>query len=326
MIGAGDWGSPADEYLWGRIRMIIDKIGYIQSNLHFLGFLECPIFLLDGPEPAIFDAGVTSGGKIYVEAIRSVLGQRQPAWLFLTHAHWDHCGSASFLKKHFPEMKIAASPLAANILKRPNALALINQLNNASLEQMRSVPGLDHSWLNNEPFSPFPIDMELAEGQVVELGNSTTLQVLATPGHTQDHHSFYLPQEKILIAGEAAGVFYSHQVISTEFTSDYDAYLDSLQRLAALPVEVFCQGHYYVLTGREEIEILFARSIRETISFKNRVMELLREENNDLDKVVNTMKAERYDVVPDLQQPESTYLLNLRAKVAHLAKKQQQTG
>lgn len=298
-------------------------MGKIQNNFHYLGFLECPIFLWDGPQPAIFDAGFTGAGKIYVEAIRSVLGQRQPAWLFITHAHWDHCGSASYLKKHFPEMKIAASSLAANILKRPNALALINQLNNVTLEEMHKVYGLDYSLLNTEPFAPFHIDMELADGQTIDLGNSL-LQVLATPGHTQDHHSFYLPQEKILIAGEAAGVFYSSKVISTEFTSDYDAYLNSLRRLAALPVEVFCQGHYYILTGREEIESLFAKSIQETISFKDRVMELLSEENQDLGKVVNIMKSERFDGVPELKQPEVTYLINLKAKVAHLARQQQQ--
>ena len=52
--------------------MIIDKIGHIQNNFYYLGLIECPIFLLDGPEPVIFDAGVTCAGKIYVEAIRSI--------------------------------------------------------------------------------------------------------------------------------------------------------------------------------------------------------------------------------------------------------------
>lgn len=306
----------------GGYSMIIDKIGHIQNNFYYLGLIECPIFLLDGPEPVIFDAGVTCAGKIYVEAIRSILGQRQPAWLCLTHVHWDHCGTASYLQKAFPELKIAATSIAANILQRPNALSLINKLNQGMLEQMRSTPGLDPSLLNMEPFAPFKIDRELADGQTIEIGG-TTLQVLATPGHTQDHHSFYLPHEKILIAGEAAGIFYSHNVITPEFTSDYDAYLTSLRRLASLPVEILAQGHYYILAGEEEIRTFFAKSIKETISFKDRVMELLDEETGNLERVIHTMKAERYDAVPDLKQPEVTYLINLRAKIAHLAGKRQ---
>lgn len=305
--------------------MIIDKIGHIKNNFYYLGFIECPIFLLDGPEPVIFDAGVTCAGKIYAEAIRSVLGQRQPAWLCITHVHWDHCGAASYLQKAFPGLKIAATSMAANILQRPNALSLINKLNQVILEQMLSNPDLDPSLLNMEPFVPFKIDKELSDGQTYKIG-STTLQVLSTPGHTQDHHSFYLPHEKILLAGEAAGVFYSHNVISPEFTSDYDAYLASLRRIASLPVEILAQGHYYILAGEEEIRTFFAHSIKETISFKDRVMELLDEENGNLERVINTMKAERYDAVPDLKQPEVTYLINLKAKVAHLAGRQQRSS
>ncbi|HNX29557.1 MAG TPA: MBL fold metallo-hydrolase [Syntrophomonadaceae bacterium] len=306
--------------------MIIDKIGHIQDNLYYLGFIECPIYLLDGPQPVIFDAGVTCAGKIYVEAVRSVLGNRQPSLLFLSHVHWDHCGSASFLQKAFPEMKIAAAPMAANILKRPNALALISKLNQVTLEQMSSIPELDGSLLNTEPFAAFEVDMELKNDQLIQLENGTVVQVLSTPGHTQDHHSFYLPDKKILIAGEAAGVFYSSEVVSPEFAYDYDAYLASLMRLAALEVEVFCQGHYYILAGRDEISTFFDKSIRETISFKDRVFELLDKENGSVEKVINRIKAERYDAVPDLKQPEVTYLINLKAKVAHLAGKKQLTA
>lgn len=302
--------------------MIIDKIGHIQNNLYYLGFTECPIYLLDGPEPVIFDSGVTCAGKIYVDAIRAVLGDRQPSWLCLTHVHWDHCGAAAYLKKAFPEMKIAATSLGANILKRPNALALIRMLNDATLEKIKSGP-VDISFLNTDPFEAFEIDMELHDGQILHLKDGTIIQVMSTPGHTQDHHSFYLPDEKLLFAGEAAGVFYSHDTITTEFAYDYDAYLSSLLRLSALPVEIFCQGHYYILAGRDEISTFFEKSIKETTSFKARVMELLDEENGSVEKVISRVKAELYDGNLDLKQPEATYLLNLKAKVAHLAAKAQ---
>lgn len=298
--------------------MVIDKIGHIQDNLYYLGFTECPIYLWDGPEPVIFDAGVTSAGKIYVDAIRSVLGDRQPALLCLTHCHWDHCGSASYLKQAFPEMKIAATSRGANTVKRPNALALIRNLNDATLKKIQAAP-VDSSYLNTEPFEPFAIDIDLQDDQIISLANGTDIQVLATPGHTQDHHSFWLPKEKILFAGEAAGVFYSHETLTTEFAYDYDAYLSSLLRLADLPVEIFCQGHYYILSGREEVSNFFAKSIRTTTDFKKRVMELLDEENGSLENVINRIKAERYDGNPDLKQPEATYMLNLKARVAHLA-------
>jgi len=255
--------------------MVIRKSGHIKHKLYYLLHPDFPVFLLDRPQPAVFDAGLSCAGKLYVEAIKSVLGNRQPSILFLTHSHWDHCGSVSTLKKAFPDMKVAASALVAEVVRRPNALALIRELNEAAAGEIRAViPGVeDH--LVNEPFSPFKVDIELQDGQVFDLGDGTTVEVMATPGHTQDHHSFYLPQEKILIAGEAAGVYYGPNTISPEFVSDYDTYLSSLQRLAVLPVEVYCQGHYACMVGEEEIRRYFEQSLRETMRFKERVYELL---------------------------------------------------
>lgn len=308
--------------------MVIRKSGHIKSKLYYLLRPEFPIFLLDRPQPVVFDAGLSCAGNLYVDAIKAVLGDRQPSILFLTHSHWDHCGSVSTLKKAFPDMKVAASAMVAEVVKRPNALALIRKLNEEAAAQMRAVvPGVD-SLLVNEPFAPFEVDIELKDQQEFDLGDGTTVLVLSTPGHTQDHHSFYLPQEKILIAGEAAGVYYGPNTISPEFVSDYDAYLSSLERLARLPVEVYCQGHYACLVGEEEISDYFRRSFRETVRFKERVFELLDEEQGSIERVVKRVKAEQFDGNKELQQPEATYLLNLQARVANLAakKKKQQSA
>ncbi len=300
--------------------MIINTLGHIRNNLYYLGLTDCPIYLLDVPEPVIFDAGVSCAGNIYLEAIRSILGDRQPSTLFLTHAHWDHCGSVSHLKEAFPNIKVAASNLSVEILKRPNALALIKKLNE-DIATRWSSPGVDSSLLTYEPFETFEVDIELKDNQFLDLGECTTVEMLATPGHTQDHYSFYLPNNKILIAGEAAGVYYGPGLISTEFVADYDAYVSSLQRLAALPVEVFCQGHYSVLVGKEEISSFFEQSINETIRFKDRVWEILDEEVGSVDRVIKRVKTEWYDVIQGPKQPEAAYLLNLKAQVAHLAAK-----
>ena len=94
--------------------MRIHTTGKVTDNLHVLGSSAYPIYLLDLPQqPAIFESGISCLGQVYVEAVRSVLGDRQPAYLFISHAHWDHAGSAAYLKQAFPDMQIAASPLAA---------------------------------------------------------------------------------------------------------------------------------------------------------------------------------------------------------------------
>lgn len=300
--------------------MIISSTGQIRDNFYLLGHPGYPIFLLDAPKPVLFEAGVCFAGNIYVEDIRSILGSRQPSVLFLTHVHWDHCGAVSHLKDTFPSMKVAATDHAVETLKRQNALALITKLNEDARIAISSLPGVDSSLFINDSFRAFKVDIKLKDNSIMDLGEGTTVEILATPGHTRDHHSYYLRKEKILIAGEAAGLLMDSGEVTTEFLFNYDAYMSSLERLATLPIEVFCQGHQLVLVGREEIRAFFERSISETICFKDRVYELLDEEGS-LERVIQRIKAERYDTIRGMKQPEVPYLINLKARIAHLAAK-----
>jgi len=282
------------------------------------------MFLVDAPKPALFEAGACFTGKMYVEDINSTLPGRPPSFLFLTHAHWDHCGAVAHLKEAFPTLQVAASSMAADILRRPNALALIRKLNDDARTYMDSFPGIDTSLFIDETFQPFEVDIELEDSSVIDLGNGTTVEILATPGHTRDHHSFYLPREKVMIAGEAAGLLLNTGEVTTEFLFDYDAYLLSLQKLAQLPIEVFCQGHNLVIIGEEKIKTFLERSIQETIDFKDRALELLDEEDGSVEQVIQRVKAERYDPIQGLKQPVVPYMINLTAKINHLAARKNQ--
>ena len=109
--------------------MVVDQIGEIADGVHMLGHRAVPVFLVDGDRPALFDAGMAFLGPVYARQIRQVLGDRQPAWCFLTHSHFDHCGAAAHLKTQFPKMQMVCSEKAANIFDRPNAISLIFDLN-----------------------------------------------------------------------------------------------------------------------------------------------------------------------------------------------------
>ena len=302
--------------------MRIMTTGRVTDNFYILGSSTYPVYLLDLPDqPIIFESGIACAGEVYVEALREVLGNRQPAFLFLSHAHWDHAGSAAYLKGDFPALQIAASSLAGEVLKRPGAVQVITQLNLDANDLVKWESGFDLTRLIKQPFQPFTIDLELRDGQVVEVDATTSIQVLATPGHTRDHLSYYLPRQKILVAVESGGYMSSSGKIEAEFVADYDAYITSIGRLAELPAEVLCQGHNLVFTGRDEIKEFFISSMQEAVLYKDRICELLREEKGSTDRVVQRMKAERYDNVEGFKQDEFVYTLNLAAQVKHIAAK-----
>jgi glyoxylase-like metal-dependent hydrolase (beta-lactamase superfamily II) len=299
--------------------MVFSKTGRVQDDFYVLGHTWMPSYLLDGERPVLFEAGLTCLGRIYEEAIRSVLGDRQPEILFLTHVHYEHCGATSYLKEVFPALQVAASPQAARIIKRPNAQRLMRDLNQNAISL---VTGVDKNKLLQEPFKPFDIDLILTEGQVITLEEGLSIQVFATPGHTRDLLSYYIPEKRILVATEAVGCADNTGRIVTEFIVDYESYLAGLKRLAALDVAVLCQGHHFVFIG-EAAKDFFTRSIASAERFKARVEELLRAEGGSVERVVALIKAEEHDSKPLPKQPDKAYLLNLTARVAHLAEKLQ---
>ena len=171
--------------------MIIKDTGKIIDDLYMVGTSVMPVYLLDGEKPAIFDAGLAFLGKTYADGIRQILGHRKLQYCFLSHSHFDHCGSVSVLKKEFSSLKVVASEKAKYILNRPNALTLIRKLSRAA-EQLAERIGIDLTGL--ERFEPFEVDVTLKDGELFELSSNLTVQVLGTPGHTRDCLSYFIPQ------------------------------------------------------------------------------------------------------------------------------------
>lgn len=296
--------------------MIITDTGSVAEGLYVLGAGRMPVYLFDGHKPVLFDAGLSCLGPAYKKDLTNILNGRFPEVLFLTHVHFDHCGSAAFLKKEFPCLEIAGSKQAADILTRPNALDLMAALNQAACEGLRNLaPHL----ASDQVFQPFTLDRTLADGERIDLGDNCTIEVLATPGHTRDSLSYYLPKQKILIAAESGGCVDHTGYFITEFLSDYQDYVDSIRRLSELEVETFCQGHGVVFTGKDAREF-FGRSLQAAAEFKEMVERALEAEGGDVPKTVLRIKALEYDPKPQPKQPEAAYLLNIEARVRHLAR------
>ncbi len=70
------------------------------------------------------------------------------------------------------------------------------------------------------------------------------LQVLYTPGHTSDHHSFYSPSVGILFVGDTLQVANGHLALLPQFiTANREQTIQSAIRLLELNPTVFACGH-----------------------------------------------------------------------------------
>lgn len=293
--------------------MVFKGIGEAAPGFFVLGAPQVPVYLLDGRVPVFFDGGMAHLGREYVAHALEILGPRQPALLLHTHMHFDHCGATAQLKRAFPALRLGASKIGAEILAKPKARELIRELN----DDARRAFGVDAEGVV-PVFEPFELDLTLEDGDEIDVGGGETLQVIATPGHTRDFLSYYLPSRKILVASEAAGCAHHSGQIMVEFASDYDAYLNSIEKLLSLDAQALAQGHHCVFLG-QAVRKFLEDSRALTLGYRARAEELLDELHGDIDAVVARFKAEEWEPLPMPRQPGPAYLLNTYGRVRNLA-------
>lgn len=275
-----------------------------------LGHPAMPVYLVDGDQPALFDAGVAFLGPVYARQIRQMLKGRQPSWCFLTHSHFDHCGALGYLKDQFPQMKVVCSHKAATVFDRPNAVALITDLN-----QFASAMAPEFGMEPGQPsFKPFSVDLTAGEGDCFRISSEHSVNVIETPGHTWDFLSYYISSNKVLVASEALGTPDETGYIVTDCLVDYDVHFQSMQRLNRLDVQTLCLGHICAFTGRHAKRHM-AESISQSHRFRLMVERLLDQENGDIQSVMKQVKTFEWDGKAGLRQPEPAYVLNLEARI-----------
>ena len=142
--------------------MIIKQAGKILPGFHVLYPIDVPVYLLEGDQPVLFDAGFSCLAGWYADQTRKILPDRDPEFCFITHSHFDHLGGVSVLKKHFPGLKVCAHEIVGEILKKDSAVERIRMLNSAGASSVAAY-GLDTT--ESEQFEPFCLDRELAAGE-----------------------------------------------------------------------------------------------------------------------------------------------------------------
>jgi glyoxylase-like metal-dependent hydrolase (beta-lactamase superfamily II) len=185
--------------------------------------------------------------------------------MLITHAHADHIGSAAEaaaagvdVRVHVDEVdrargtyrgRAAAGPTDLP-LWRPTIIASLTRLVRAGI--MSQPPVLDLS--------------TFADGDVLEVPGRPV--VVHTPGHTEGHCAFHLPDRGVLFTGDAVVTdgfqgTRGPQMLAPPFHHDFTRAIGSLDRLAGLDADVVLPGHGQLFRG-SPAELVVA--VRETLA------------------------------------------------------------
>jgi glyoxylase-like metal-dependent hydrolase (beta-lactamase superfamily II) len=274
-----------------------------------IGGFHVPAFILDAGEPVIFDPGTSAFGPMYLKELAARFGARirESLLMLLTHSHFDHCGAAPYLLRAIPAARVGCSPHAANILQKEKAIALISKFNAEYEKRMQEeLKGQDTS------FTALPVSLRLKEGDTIELADCT-LEVYETPGHTKDCLSYLWREKGILFSGEAAAVYTDGEFHSV-FLSDYATYIASIRKIMNIQPEVLCVAHSGVLSGADEVAKYLQAALDAAESYREMLEKSLEKHSDDVEKVVEEITREEYDVQSEPVINRNPYMTNLRAK------------
>ena len=160
--------------------------------------------------------------------------------VWLTHAHIDHIGALSGVRKAASEVPIMLHPDEKELYQGASQQAVFFGL---------------------PPLDPPPIDAWFQEGQQLTLGELKA-EVLLLPGHSPGSVAFYFREQGVLFGGD---VLFAGSIGRTDLPgSDPRAMKHSLEVIAALPEDTrVLPGHGPETTiGRERESNPFLKAVR----------------------------------------------------------------
>lgn len=203
----------------------IDKDTYIISE--YRHWEESHAYLLNGSESSLLiDTGLGIM-NIYDEVVKLT---DKPIIAVATHVHWDHIGGHEYFKEFYVHEN------EVNWLAGEFPLTM-EQVKEFVVEDCDLPDGFD---IDKYRFFQGTATRVLKDDDIIDIGGRS-IQVMHTPGHSPGHMCFYEKNREYLFTGD---LVYKGTLFAYFPSTDPNAYLASIERLASLPTKRVFPAHH----------------------------------------------------------------------------------
>ena len=303
--------------------LIKDPPVEITDGLWMLGTSEYPVFLaMDQNEGAIFEGGVGADGPVVKDQLtRLGIAADLVRQVVITHAHPDHVMAVPAFRAMFDGLIVCASRPAAKTLTIEKAVRFFTKIDGIlteSLIKAGSITEEHRPELLTE--NQIAVDRILADGDTITVGG-LKFDVLAMPGHSDCSLSFHEPGVGFAIVSDATGFYIpDFDYWWPGYFTNYEAYLESMRRLADLDAKVVCLSHNGVIKGSEEVRAYFDDAIVATKTYHERILTEIEtgKSPEELAGQLGTEVYEKIGLLPlDFFQKNSALLVKQSKEYAH---------
>lgn len=226
---------------------IVNKVHMLQISAAIMGKTDYvhPVLISDGESAALVDTGYPRQiGALQAAMAEAGITPDKLTTILMTHQDLDHIGNLPDLVQQSPHpIQVLAHELEKPYIQGERRLIKITSEAIAQIDHLpKEIPqewrqGLK-ALLENPPKSK--VDRTVSDGEELPLFGG--IIVIATPGHTPGHISFYHKASRTLIAGDAM-VVENGQLLgpSPDQTLDMKQALQSLTKLSQYDIQtVLC--------------------------------------------------------------------------------------
>jgi glyoxylase-like metal-dependent hydrolase (beta-lactamase superfamily II) len=247
--------------------MRIARPGWISDRILLLGREESNVYLIKGSEFTIVGGGmITIVPDVLAQLASFGIEESRITRLLILHTHFDHCGTAPFFSKRWPQLKVVASKKGKEMLANPKVVESISFLSNTAVSQAGMEGKAKELGL---AFEGVEVRETVDGGDRVNWGG-IELEIIDAQGHSSDSIAAYMPSEKALFASDAGGIPFGDDVFAAG-NSNFSKYQQALERFRQYDVDIHLAEHYGAFTG-EDAKRFMPRSI-EAAKETRRLME-----------------------------------------------------
>lgn len=226
----------------------------ITQEIHFIGDFHYSSYLFVGEKSLLYSGGVTAFGPMVHAQLKKILGdERALDYLVVSHAHFDGVGMVPHLRRMYPGLQVLASRETALSLAEPAQLRWVRQQN----EELITRYGKQHRFphVDLAYTSGISVDRVIAGGELLEIGERSSLRVIETPGHCQGEIALFHTSTKTLLVGDILGWHSAPQKTLVHFSHAFRPLLDSVASLSELMPRRVAMSHFGVLSEADAVRI-----------------------------------------------------------------------
>jgi len=225
---------------WFKQRRFDDDVTLIWEP-HVIPDIRCNMWLVRGSaRDMLIDSGM---GLVSLKAHVAAVTER-PVLCVASHTHFDHIGG----HHEFDERLIHGDE--AEILAHPGRReTVIDKYVEEAIFTAAPFAGFNAARYALQPAPPTRL---LADGDVIDLGNRQ-FTIMHLPGHSPGGIALWEAATATLFSGD---VVYDGPLYDDLYHSDIPAYVRSMERLRALPVDTVHGGHWASFGRTRMVELI----------------------------------------------------------------------